>query len=89
MGVLSGPRHSDCWRWPTPSQRDAWEQRLCDLPFQIEQAEAQGDPRYTTPAELREMLDRWSLAAQGRLIARSTDVGRALTAGASLIVKLV
>ncbi|MFQ6102068.1 MAG: hypothetical protein ACE5OS_12665 [Anaerolineae bacterium] len=65
-------------------QRDAWEQQLRDLPLQIETAEAQGDIRYTTPAELREILDRWSLAAQGRLNARSPDLTQALTAGASL-----
>ncbi len=65
-------------------QRNAWEQKMRGLPLQIERADMQGDPRYTTPAELREILDRWSLATQGRLNARGADLGRALTAGASL-----
>jgi len=65
-------------------QRDDWEKQLRELPSQIEQADAQREPRYKTPAELRELLDRWSLAVQARLNGRSTDLGRALTAGASL-----
>lgn len=65
-------------------QRDTWEQSLRALPLQIEQAEAQGDSQYTTPAALRETLDRWSLAAQAQLNGRSPHTGRALTSGASL-----